>query len=524
MNALTPRLLETLVENNLASAAWFKPELALTFGTMAILVLDLATRRRPGRVRFLALATLVALAATAILLSGQQPAATSLFNGMIASDGFATFFKWIFLAAAALTVVIAAQGKEIAPARIGEFYALLLAITLGMFLMASATNLLMIYMAVELVSMVSYVLAGYRKADRKAHEAALKYVIYGGVASGVMLFGMSYLYGLLGTADVTEFPPKLAELSRQIAGGAPGIQAASKLALVLATVFVSAGIGYKVAAVPWHMWCPDVYEGAPTPFTAFLSVGPKAAGFALAIRFFFGAFAGPAQQNGLSESIAGIPWPAVVGVISAATMTLGNLVAIVQTNLKRLLAYSSIAHAGYMLMGLAAVSLTGMQSVMIYAAVYLVMNLGAFLVVIVVAQATGSESIFEYRGLARRHPLAAVTFAIFLFSLTGLPPFAGFMGKLYLFYALFERIGVPGGGWYAVLAVVGAVNTAISLYYYARIIRAMFLDPPYEEAAPLRASVGNQLLLGAFSAFILVFGVWWNPIVNWSARSLEIFR
>ncbi|HSB20996.1 MAG TPA: NADH-quinone oxidoreductase subunit N [Anaeromyxobacteraceae bacterium] len=522
---MSPQFLETLVANNLLSAGWFKPELALTFGSMAILVYDLVTRRRPNRVPALAVATLVVLAVTAIMLWYQQPGATSLFNGMIASDGFATFFKWIFVAAAALTVVIAAQGRELAPERMGEFFALLLAITLGMFLMASATNLLMIYMAVELVSMVSYVLAGYRKADRKAHEAALKYVIYGGVASGVMLFGMSYLYGLLGTADVMQFAPRLAELSRRFADGAqPGAEAATKLALVLATVFVSAGIGYKVAAVPWHMWCPDVYEGAPTPFTAFLSVGPKAAGFALAIRFFFGAFAGPAHGNGLSDSVAGIPWPAVVGVISAATMTLGNLVAIVQTNLKRLLAYSSIAHAGYMLMGLAAVSLTGMQSVMIYSAIYLVMNLGAFLVVIVIAQATGSESIFEYKGLARRHPLAAVAFAIFLFSLTGLPPFAGFMGKLYLFYALFERIGVPGGGWYAVLALVGALNTAVSLYYYARIIRAMFLDPPYEEAAPVRASVGSQVLLGAFSTFILVFGVWWNPIVNWSARSLELYR
>jgi NADH-quinone oxidoreductase subunit N len=517
--------LEALVANNLASAAWFRPELALTFGSMAILVLDLVVRRWPHRVRLLAGAALVALAIAAILLTGQPDKATSLFNGMIANDGFANFFKWLFLAAAALTVIIAAQGREIAPERMGEFYALLLAITLGMFLMASATNLLMIYMAVELVSMVSYVLAGYRKGDRKAHEAALKYVIYGGVASGLMLFGMSYLYGLLGTADVTQFAARLAHLTPSFANGvSPGAEAATKLALVLATVFVSAGIGYKVAAVPWHMWCPDVYEGAPTPFTAFLSVGPKAAGFALAIRFFFGAFAAPAEANGLSDSVAGIPWPAVVGVISAATMTLGNLVAIVQTNLKRLLAYSSIAHAGYMLMGLAAVSLSGMQSVMIYSAIYLVMNLGAFLVVIVIAQATGSESIFEYKGLARRHPFAAVAFAIFLFSLTGLPPFAGFMGKLYLFYALFERIGVPGGGWYAVLALVGALNTAVSLYYYARIIRAMFLDEPFENAVPVRAGLGSQILLGAFSVFILVFGVWWNPIVNWSARSLEIYR
>ena len=521
---MDPKILTALVDNNLQSVAWFRPELALTFGSMAVFILDLVWRRNQGRVRLLAGGTLVVLACSAALLAFQPPDALPLFNGMIANDSFASFWKWLFLAAAALTVVITSGSQEIARERIGEFFALLLAITLGMFLMASATNLLMIYMGVELVSMVSYVLVGYRRGDRKAHEAALKYVIFGGVASGVMLFGMSYLYGLLGTADVTLYAERLSALYQSFAGGAPGAEAATKLALVMATVFVSAGIGYKVAAVPWHMWCPDVYEGAPTPFTAFLSVGPKAAGFALAIRFFFGAFAGKMGANGLADSVAGIPWPAVVGVISAVTMTLGNLVAIVQTNLKRLLAYSSIAHAGYMLMGLAAVSLTGMQSVMIYSAIYLVMNLGAFLVVILVAQSTGSESIFEYRGLARRHPLAAVAFAIFLFSLTGLPPFAGFMGKLYLFYALFERIGIPGGGWYAVLALIGALNTAVSLYYYARIIRAMFLDPPYEQAAEVRASLGGQLMLGAFSAFILVFGVWWDPIVDWSARSLQIFR
>lgn len=521
---MDPKNLQVLVDVNLKSVAWFYPELWLTFGAMGVFILDLVWRKNHGRVRLLAGATLIVLACSAAALAMQPADAVSLFNGMIATDSFANFWKWLFLAAAALTVVISSGSQEFAPERIGEFFALLLAITLGMFLMASATNLLMIYMAIELVSMVSYVLVGYRRADRKAHEAALKYVIYGGVASGVMLFGMSYLYGLLGTANVSEFAARLTALSQGFAGAAPGSAAATKLALVLATVFVSAGIGYKVAAVPWHMWCPDVYEGAPTPFTAFLSVGPKAAGFALAIRFFFGAFAGKMGATGLADSVAGIPWPAVIGVISAVTMTLGNLVAIVQTNLKRLLAYSSIAHAGYMLMGLAAVSATGMQSVMIYSAIYLVMNLGAFLVVILVAQSTGSESIFEYRGLARRHPVAAVAFAIFLFSLTGLPPFAGFMGKMYLFYALFERIGIPGGGWYATLALIGALNTAVSLYYYARIIRAMFLDPPYEKAAPVEASTGGQLLLGAFSAVILVFGVWWNPIVDWSARSLQMFR
>lgn len=506
-----------LVQNNLDSAIWFRPELALTFGTLALFLLDLLWRKSPARVPILTAGALAVLAVTAGLLAQQPPDALPLFNGMVANDAFACFFKWLFLGAGALTVVIAAQGKDFPPERIGQFYALLVAVVLGMFMMASATDLLMVYLSIELVSMVSYVLAGFRKGDRKAAEGSLKYVIYGGVASGVMLFGMSYLYGLTGTTGLVELGVRI---------GALQMTAATKIALVLGIVFVSAGIGYKVAAVPWHMWCPDVYEGAPTPFTAFLSVGPKAAGFALALRFFLSAFAGPtATETGFAQALGGIPWPAVVGVLSAITMTLGNFSALSQTNLKRLLAYSSIAHAGYTLMGVSAASDLGMQAVMIYMLVYLVMNLGAFLVVILVAEETGSESILDYKGLARRHPLAAVAFAIFLFSLTGLPPFAGFVGKWYLFYAVFERIGGPGGSWYAVLLVIGALNTAVSLYYYVRIVRAMFIDPPYVEAAPgLSPRVGYQILLGGFSVAILVFGVWWTPFVQWTQASLQLLR
>jgi NADH-quinone oxidoreductase subunit N len=391
-----------------------------------------------------------------------------------------------------------------------------------MFLMASATDLLMVYLGLELVSMVSYVLAGYRKGDRKATEGALKYVIYGGVASGLMLFGMSYLYGLTGTTSLLELSSRLSRVGAE--AGLP--LAATRVALVVAVVFVLAGVGYKVAAVPWHMWCPDVYEGAPTPFTAFLSVGPKAAGFALAIRLFQSAFTEPGvAADGLAVAVAGIPWPAVIGVMSAVTMTLGNLTALGQTNLKRLLAYSSIAHAGYALMALSAVSTLGNQAVMIYMLVYLVMNLGAFVVVILVAETTGSESILDYRGLGRRHPVAAVTFTIFLFSLTGIPPFAGFAGKWYLFYAIFQRIDGPGGGWYALLALIGALNTAVSLYYYVRIVRAMFIDPPFADApVTMERRVGYQLMLGAFSTAILVFGLWWSPMIRWTEASLQLFR
>jgi NADH-quinone oxidoreductase subunit N len=510
-----------LVQENLRSTAWFRPEAALTVGTLVLLLLDVLWRKSAARVAWLTGAALAVLAVTAALLAQQPPDGQTLFNGMLANDAFANFFKWLFLGAGALTVVITAQGKDFPPQRIGQFYALLNAIVLGMFMMASAADLLMMYMSIELVSMVSYILAGFRKGDRKAAEGSLKYVIYGSVASAIMLFGMSYLYGLTGTTSLLELGPRIQAIQ---ASGLP--LAATRIALVVGVVFVSAGIGYKVAAVPFHMWCPDVYEGAPTPFTAFLSVGPKAAGFALALRFYLSAFAGPASPTtGLADALAGIPWPAIIGVIAAVTMTLGNLTALAQTNLKRLLAYSSIAHAGYTLMGLATVSTLGVQSVMMYMLIYLVMNIGAFLVVIWVAETTGSESILDYKGLSRRAPVAAVAFAIFLFSLTGLPPFAGFVGKWYLFYAVFERIDGPGGGWYAILALIAALNTAVSLYYYVRIVRAMFIDAPaVAEPKPFPARPGYQLLLGGFSAAILLFGVWWTPMVEWTRASLALFR
>jgi NADH-quinone oxidoreductase subunit N len=511
----------SLVDVNLASVAAFRPELTLTFGAMFLFILDLFWKGHPGRPARLATGALLVLGVAAWFLASQPGGSRLLFNGMIATDGFATFFKWLFLLAAALTVLIAAPGKDFPPQRIGEFYALLMAMVLGLFLMASATDLLMVYLSIELVSLCSYVLAGFKKNDRRAAEASLKYVIYGGVASGVMLFGMSYLFGLLGTTSLGELAGHIRHLQ---ATGLPA--AATKLTLVVAVVLITAGVGYKIAAVPWHMWCPDVYEGAPTPFTAFLSVGPKAAGFAVALRLFYGALSGPsAVAPGFGEAVGSIPWPAIIGIMAAVTMTLGNLTALAQTNLKRLLAYSSIAHAGYMLMGLSAASDRGTQAIMIYLLIYVIMNLGAFLVVILVAEATGSESILDYRGLAKRHPLAATAFAVFLFSLTGIPPFAGFVGKWYLFVAVLDRVPGPGGNWYAVLAIIGAINSAISLYYYVRVIRAMFIDLPYAEPRQAPATpMMYQVLLSASAVAVLVFGLWWTPMVDWTAASLHIFK
>jgi len=503
-----------LAAENVRSAGWFWPELYLTFGTLALLLLDVIWRKSPRRAGLMMAATLAVLFLAAGALALEPTTPQSLFNGLIVNDSFATFFKWLFLAGAVLTVFIAAPSGAFPSALVGQFYALLVSIVLGLFLMASASDLLMVFMSIELVSMVSYVLAGFTRANRKASEAALKYVIFGGVASGVMVFGMSYLYGLLGTTNILEFAPRLA--------GLPSTWPV-KLALVLAVAFFSAGVGYKIASVPWHMWCPDVYEGAPTPFTAFLSVGPKAAGFALAARLLYGALSSNPGGTGFAEALHGVPWPAVVGVLSAVTMTVGNLTALPQTNLKRLLAYSSIAHAGYALMGIAANSVIGTQAVMVYMLAYLVMNLGAFLAVIVIERLTGSPSIFEFRGLGRRAPLAAVSFGVFLFALTGLPPSIGFTGKYYLFLSVMERVAGPGGYWYAVLAVVAALNTAVSLYYYARILRAMFFEAPFAESE-VTYPASYKLLLSGFAGATVLFGIWLNPIISWSKASLVLFR
>src|SRR5438309_5100047 len=503
--------------DNIHSLRFFWPESVLTVAVLAMLVQDLIVRRSKRRVPSLVAGALFWLALTAAATWATPSTTTPLFGGLLQHDPLRLFFAWLFLAAAFLTVIIVPKSAQISPARLGEFIALLFALVLGMFLMASATDLLMIYLAIETVSLVSYVLTSFRRADRKANEAALKYVIFGGVASGVMLYGMSILYGLFATTRVTGdggIGAQLADVtSRLFMAQAFGGQPAAQLALVVAVVFVLAGVGYKIASVPFHMWCPDVYEGAPTPFTAFLSVGPKAAGFAVAIRFFFAIFE-KQLPGGAYAQVSDVPWPAIIGIISAATMTLGNVTALVQDNLKRMLAYSSIAHAGYLLMGLAAASAAGVQSILVYLVIYVFMNVGAFLVVIAVSRATGGETIADFRGLGTRAPIAALTLTIFLFSLTGLPPLAGFTGKYLIFAALVQR----GGLWNVVLAVIGVLNSAVSLFYYARIIKEMYLeDAPAAERMPVPALYTGLLVV--LTVPLLVFGLYWGPLVRWAATA-----
>lgn len=486
--------------SNLESLNYFYPELILVCSVLGVILLDLLLRRRERT-----LTAYLALLGLSISFLGAVklfPGNKVLFSQMVALDSFALFFKFFFLLSTFLVVLFSMRSEEIKKTDQAEYYALLLAVALGMLLIASAVDLLMIYISLELISLTSYLLTGYLKGNRRSSEAALKYFIYGAVASGVMIYGMSLVYGLTGSTNI------------HAVGKALFTQDPYPLTLLLATLFILVGFGYKIAAVPFHMWCPDVYEGAPAPVTAFLSVGPKAAGFAVLIRFFYGVLAQPSAEEGLWIPLGNLDWPFLIAVLSAATMTLGNLVAIAQSNIKRLLAYSSIAHAGYILMGFVLLNDQGLKAMLFYLAVYLFMNLGAFLVVIAVLNKLNTEEISDYQGLGWRAPFAAVALTIFLLSLTGIPPFAGFIGKVYLFAALIKKEVY----W---LAVVGILNSVVSLYYYAGIVKKMFLEEA-PDSTPLRLSPFYLTLMFVLVVPTILFGVYWAPLVDFTDSCLKL--
>ncbi len=485
--------------SNIISLHQFVPEIALIMGIILLLIWDMAFSLRRGAAAFIALAALLCSGVVTLISAGP---AMDLFNGLIVRDSFADFFKLFFLVVTGITVMISLRARDTIDYTDGrdrdasEFYALLLTLNLGMNLMAAASDLLMAYLSLEMVSLMSYIVVGFRRRSAASSEAALKYVIYGGVASGVMLFGLSLLYGLTGATDFSTVRAAL------VAAGPESLAI-----LVLAVIFILAGFGYKVASVPFHMWCPDVYEGAPTPVTAFLSVGPKAAGFALLIRFFAGNLGGAVPDD---SQLLGVPWIVLLGLISAATMTLGNLSAILQSNIKRLLAYSSIAHAGYLLMALCVFTRDSQQAILFYLVAYLFMNLGAFIVVIGFSEAGIGETIESYKGLGHRAPFFAAMMGVFLFSLTGLPPMAGFIGKFYLFAAVLNK----GGAFYWTLAFIGILNSAISLYYYARILKAMFFTPT-TETAPLVVPAIHRTMASILAFFTIAMGLYWAPVVDY---------
>ncbi|MDI6889388.1 MAG: NADH-quinone oxidoreductase subunit N [Thermodesulfovibrionales bacterium] len=463
------------------------PELFMTALALILLCTELLVKKK-GILAALSILGVVVVAYTLIGSSG------TTFGGMFVSDGYSTFFKVIFFVNAILSVLISIKYIAIERVNFGEYYSLILISTLGMMIMASAADLIVLYLGLELMALSTYVLAGFIRYDIKSNEAALKYFLLGAFSSAFLLYGISMIYGLTGTTDIKSIALYISE---------KGLT--ENPALSLSMILFAVAFGFKIAAVPFHMWAPDAYEGAPTSITAFMSVGPKAAGFAVLGRVFMIAFA----------SIK-LEWVAVFIPLSILSMAVGNIVAIAQTNIKRMLAYSSIAHAGYALLGIIAANNEGLASMMSYLMIYAFMNIGAFAVVIMLrSEDFKGDSISDYEGLSRAHPLLAALMLIFMFSLTGIPPTAGFMAKLYVFMSAINA----GYTWLVVVAVVFAV---ISAYFYLRIIMYMYMREPKVEVS-LSTSPSLGLALGVTTVAVLAIGVFPLYLVELARAAISGF-
>ena len=493
-----------MVLDNLQSLHYFYPELILITAILLVILCDITFRRLRNILNPLLTLGSLLLAIYFSIQINQAPAG-SLFQGMLALDSFAQFFKLFLLLAGILVVLGSLHAEELSQVHQGEFFALLLAVTLGMILMANSINLAMLYLSLELVSLTSYIMVGYLKGDRLSNEASLKYILFGAISTGSMLYGFSLIYGMTGTLNLYTIRDVFLN---------QGVQGFDQFTILLVLILTLAGFGFKTAAVPFHFWCPDVYAGAPTPVTAFLSVAPKTAGFAILMRFLFSSMTQPSGDQW--NLVTGINWPLVLIGISVLTMTLGNIAALTQNNLKRMLAYSSIAHAGYILMGSVVLTGEGLKSMLVYMFVYLFMNLGAFLVVTIIYNSDRTFEIDDYHGMFKRAPFLAFTMGVFMLSLTGIPPFAGFLGKLYVFAAVINK----GLFWFA---VVGTLNAAVAAYYYMRVIKAMVIEEENVKTSPLQISFLNQALLLALLVPNLILIVFWNPIDRWTTTSVKLF-
>lgn len=491
------------IKSNLLGMWIVAPEIVLTLAILVLLAASVFLRHHRHRPFFTWLG-LAGLAAALVPLATKLPMVPSgeaVLSSLFVWDEVTVIFKVFMVLTAAACICLAHDSAEIEDSHYSEAIILILGVTVANMMLIASNDLLMVFLAFETMSILCYLLVGLKASRPPGGEAALKYVLYGAFTSGVMLFGFSLLFGLAGTTDIQH-------IARYVAQAAD--RPSNQLLLVLSMIFFLAGMLFKIASFPFHFWCPDVYQGAPTPVTAFLSVGPKAAGFILFIRLFLPIFS-KAGDTSTFTGLPGIEWPYLMALLSAATMTLGNLAALRQNNLKRMLAYSSIAHAGYLLMGLAAASGQGLRAMAFYLVIYLFMNLGAFGVVSLLASNKVGEEIEGYQGLGPTAPLLGVVMSVFLFSLIGLPPTGGFIGKVYLFGAVIEK----GIYW---LAVVAAVNTVVSLYFYLRIIKAMFLVQGPKQTVALELPRASHAMLTVMAGLVILLGVYWQPLALLIAR------
>jgi NADH-quinone oxidoreductase subunit N len=425
--------------------------------------------------------------------------ADSLFwGGMIRHDLMTLVFRVMFLAALILVSLISVDVKVLQK---GEYYAMLIMATIGFSLMAASVDLIMIYVALETASVSSYILAGFLANNKRSTEAGMKYFVYGAFATGVMLYGMSWLYGLTGHTNLYAIGDLL---------GGIGADAGGEFTVILlAAVMIIVGFGFKISIVPFHFWAPDVYEGAPTAVTAFISTASKAAGFAVVLRVFL--------TGSLGQVSFGNSWWSLLVVMSIVTMVLGNFAAIYQTNIKRMLAYSSIAQAGYVLMGLIVLTADGAGAAMFYLLMYVFTNIAAFGVVILISNVTHSDEMTDLHGLNKRSPNLALVMLFALLSLGGIPPTAGFIGKFLIFKA-----AVDVGLWW--LAMIGIVNAFVALYYYLNVVKYMYLYPSAEEAQPIPVSRAALVGLGVSTVVIILLGtIFAGPAYEWTLMAAESF-
>ncbi len=480
------------------------PELLVIGAACLIFVLDPITSiARKDTLAWIGLAT---LAMCCGVTAAQLSAHTTVFNGLVAIDAYAAFWKLLLYVVTGLTLLLSLSYLKEERLILGEYYGIVLLALSGMMVMVSAADLLTMYLGMELMSLSLYILAGTKRYEARSLEASAKYFVLGAFSSGILLYGISLLFGATGST-------KLGAIASAI--GTSGFQDPM---LVMAMIFLLVGFGFKIAAVPFHMWTPDVYEGSPTAVTAFMAVASKAASFAAFLRVFLEGLGG-AKTN----------WVGLLVIVCMATLMIGNLVALVQTNIKRLLAYSSIAHAGYALIGLVAAGATptaadtsqAVASVMLYIAIYAFMTLGAFSIVAMLRRnGLESEEIDSLAGLAKREPMAAFLMMVFMVSLAGLPPTAGFIGKLYVFMAAVQS----GQLWLAVMAVLFA---AISAYYYLRVVMAMYMREPDPHGAgvpSLATSPALTIVLTCATAGVLLLGLFPGPLVSLATHSVLTLR
>ena len=443
------------------------PVLVLSVFTMLVMLVDLFVGKNKTVLVFVALTGLL-MAAVSSFAKTDWPVAS--FGGSYVVDHMSVFFTMIFCLSSALAILLSIEYNKRENIRVGEYYSLIMFCTVGMIILASSTDLIMIFLGIEIVSLCLYVLAGIRRGDTRSNEAALKYFLLGAFATGFLLYGMTLLYGSTGTT-------KLAGIAEALSHG----EVLSQPILMMGMVLLIAGFGFKVASVPFHMWTPDVYQGAPTPVTAFMAVGPKAAAFAAFFRVFTTAMPELAPT-----------WEILLSIVAVTTMFVGNLGAIMQTNIKRLLAYSSISHAGYILIAIIAKGSLATSALLFYMLAYTFMTFGAFSIVILLGR-NGKENLEleDYSGLGFQAPLLGAAMSIFLLSLGGLPPLAGFVGKFYIFQAALNE-------GYVLLVVMAVLNSAISLYYYLKVIVFMYMKEPKGEF---------QISLTPITLLVIIIGV-----------------